>query len=83
MESRFSSAWQSRAGDSSREMVAEYPMAAAMVAFGVGFGLGIWLGSCLAEETREPVGFAERLGEQILEAVGRVLPESLAGRWDR
>lgn len=65
------------------DVVGHNPASAVMVCFGIGVGLGLLVGLALAPEhevSRRKTSYtdmAQRLGQQVLEAVTNVLPESL------
>ena len=61
-------------------MIQEWPASSMLTAFGVGFGMGVVLGVIMAEPTRHEASTAERMGRSVLDAIARVLPESLSGR---
>ena len=64
------------------EMVKEYPVSAVMVAFGIGVGVGIVLSqsliSPLASWVEPEPTMAQRVGRQVMEVVGRVMPASMS-----
>lgn len=63
-----------------REVIAEYPASAAMLAFGLGLGLGLVLGASLFESPKADRGFAERFGRQVMDAMSRVMPDPIRHR---
>lgn len=64
------------------EMVKEYPVSSVMVAFGVGLGIGLLVGQALAAPLASWVepepSMAQRVGRQVMDVVGRVMPASLS-----
>jgi hypothetical protein len=92
-KSRFSTAEGTMSGIRERavggyqrveDVVGQNPASAVMVSFGVGLGLGLLIGMGLSsgsqsESRRSDYGdLAGRLGQQLLDSVSRLLPESLA-----
>lgn len=91
----MSEAWQQDPGKAATEwteqfvermqtMIEERPASAVLLAFGAGFAIGAAVGGAASEMVRRPPqrgSVAEQLGRQVLEAVGRILPESLVGRF--
>jgi hypothetical protein len=66
-----------------KEVVEQHPMSALATVFFVGFGVGLFVGCALAEPMRhDPTAAerAERVGRQMLDALARVVPDSLAAR---
>lgn len=63
-------------------LVKDYPASSVAVALGVGIGVGLLIGQALAAPLAHWVepepSMAQRLGRQVLEAVGRVVPAALA-----
>jgi hypothetical protein len=63
--------------------VEEYPLSSTLVAFGVGLGIGVLLGQTLSgsfggSRNRPDPSTMEKLGEQVLHALRRSIPESLS-----
>lgn len=72
--------------DAMREQcVREHPASAALVTFALGFGTGLGLAALLIGEQKKkvPEGLAQRLGQQVLDSIAHVLPESVADRMHR
>jgi hypothetical protein len=70
---------------SSREMLAENPLTATLIAFGAGAAIGVLIGHMLASP-REPqttTSAMEKLGRQVCDALRTSLPESIARRLPR
>jgi hypothetical protein len=64
--------------DESKEFVAEHAIPSALVVFGIGVGAGLAVASMLAESTSSRHNtMTQRLGQQMLDAMGRLLPDSL------
>lgn len=63
-----------------KELVEEYPVAALGIAFGVGVATGLAVACMLTEQSSPQRHWtvAHRLGEQLIEAMSSVLPESLS-----
>jgi len=65
------------------QCVRQNPMSSALTVFGFGLGLGLVLGSNWGVgryfRPADP-GLAERLGQQVIEALAKVLPEQWAER---
>jgi len=58
-------------GEESKEVVDHYPISSALVAFGLGVGAGVALIALLCDEPeRDPGNIAQRLGRQVLDAMG-------------
>lgn len=69
--------------ETSREMVQEHPMSAALTVFGLGFGLGVTIGVLLSEgesQRHYDANRLERYGRQLLEALAQVAPDALSRR---
>lgn len=64
-------------------MVENRPLSSVMISFGIGMGVGLALGSMLAAATyTEPkTRTAERMGQQLLDALSRVVPSSISDRF--
>lgn len=60
-------------------LVAENPGWSVLVFFGIGLGMGVAVGSLLAR-SEPPPSAAERFGRQVIEAISKMVPESLASR---
>jgi hypothetical protein len=64
--------------------VTDYPGSAVGLAFGAGVGLGLVVGlvvkSAVSERRRSHRRLSERIGQQVLDAMSTVLPESLTSR---
>lgn len=72
--------------DAMREQcVREHPASAALVTFALGFGTGLGLVALLIGEQKKqvPEGLAQRLGQQVLDSLSQVLPESVVDRMHR
>jgi hypothetical protein len=69
------------------QMAREYPLPSMLLVFGVGLGVGVLLGQALAgplTHMMQPAPtMSERLGRQMLDYVGSVLPESIARQLPR
>jgi hypothetical protein len=66
------------------ETVEERPLSAVMLSFGLGVGIGIAIGSLIAASTTpaEPhKRAAERMGQQMIDALARMVPNSLSERF--
>lgn len=63
--------------DDSKEFVEEHALPSALIAFGIGVGAGLVAASLLADSlpTRHTT-LTQRLGQQMLEAMGSVVPQS-------
>lgn len=63
----------------------QYPVTSVLACFGLGLGLGVVLGTTLSQSAwpEEERSMVERFGRDALDALGRVLPERLAGRLAR
>jgi len=77
-----------RGYEQAEQMVSQYPVSAVILAFGIGLGLGFLLDAAFMPEQRKFSELttsekAQRIGQQVLEAVGRVLPESLSSQLQR
>lgn len=57
------------------DYVASNPKAAVLLGLGVGFGAGIALASLFRETSRDN-SLAERLGNQVMDSLGDVMPDS-------
>jgi hypothetical protein len=76
VKSRVSEQLRSVAGDS-KEFVGDHAMPSALIAFGIGVGAGLVVASLLADSLpARHSTMTQRLGQQMLEAMGRVLPDS-------
>lgn len=63
------------------ESLEEHPFPAVLIAFGLGVGLGVAIGGALAEAMApRQETLTERLGRQVLDALGSALPEPLSKR---
>lgn len=62
----------------SKEFVEEHAISSALVVFGIGIGAGLAIASLLTNsgQARHST-MTQRLGQQMLEAMGRVLPDSI------
>lgn len=72
--------------DSVRDVMHERPVSSALAVFGAGFAVGLMLAGTLASSSmvrRRPPSAMERFGEQVYDALSRVLPESLANQLER
>jgi hypothetical protein len=72
--------------ESSKEMVGEHPVSATLIAFGIGLGIGVLIGTSLAEPAhrdRTMAEKAEQIGREMVDAMMRVLPESMAKHMHR
>jgi hypothetical protein len=49
-----------------------------LVVFGVGFGLGVLLGHVLAEPPREERTMVARFGRNVLDTMGRYMPDTIS-----
>ena len=74
-----------KAWSSSQGIVKQHPMSTALVVFGIGLGVGVVLGSMISAAATPPPSFgqraelaAEKLGRQMMDAMSRVLPHSIA-----
>lgn len=65
--------------ESSRDIVRQHTLTSTLTAFGLGFGAGVALGYLLSSDSRSRFdsGVAHRLGQQVLDAMGRAVPDSL------
>ncbi len=66
--------------DSAAQCVADHPGASVLVVFGVGFGMGMLLGHLLASPPPEERSSMARFGRQMMETMGRYVPEGLSKR---
>jgi hypothetical protein len=67
--------------ESARETIVEHAVPSVALCFGLGFGAGLVIGLALAESMRpDERTTAERYGRQFLDAIYRVMPQSLGGR---
>ena len=66
--------------ESVKGVMHDRPMTSVATVFGAGFAIGLLIGTSLLADSsrRRRQSTVERLGEQVLDAVSRVLPESLA-----
>jgi hypothetical protein len=62
-----------------REMIEEYPLATVAVVFGLGVATGLLAVNLLCDSSSQSrhSNMAHRLGEQLLEAMNSVLPETV------
>ena len=80
MKNRVADQFQQMAG-SSHELVNHYPFSAASIAFGLGLGLGVAIATMMTDSPRyEKRDYAHRVGQQVLQALANVLPESVSSR---
>jgi hypothetical protein len=65
---------------SSREMLAEYPLTATLIAFGAGAAIGVLVGQSLAtrHEPETTAAMMEKFGRQVAQALHNSLPESIS-----
>ncbi|HRX77979.1 MAG: hypothetical protein H6821_16635 [Planctomycetaceae bacterium] len=64
--------------DESKEFVAEHALPTALAVFGIGVGAGLAVASMLVESSASRHSTTtQRLGQQMLDAMARVLPDSL------
>lgn len=72
----------SRVDDIREHYVREHPASAGLVTFAIGFGTGLALAALLVGEQKKkvPEGLAQRLGQQVLDSLAHVMPESVADR---
>lgn len=63
-----------------KELMDDYPVATICVAFGVGVAAGLAIASLLTESPspQRHWNVAHRLGEQLIDAMSSVLPETLS-----
>jgi hypothetical protein len=67
--------------ESAKETIVEHAVPSVALCFGLGFGVGLVIGCALAESMRpEERTMAERYGRQFIDAIYRVMPQSLVGR---
>jgi hypothetical protein len=64
--------------DTAAECVADHPTSSMLVTFGAGFAVGILLGYVLAEPPHDERSMLTRVGRNVLDAMGRYIPESVA-----
>jgi hypothetical protein len=64
--------------DSAAECVANHPASSMLVVFGAGLGLGILLGYVLSEPPHDERSTFARLGRNMLDSMGRYMPEAVA-----
>jgi ElaB/YqjD/DUF883 family membrane-anchored ribosome-binding protein len=65
-------------------VVEDRPLSAVALSFGVGLGVGIAIGAMIAASTTPAHPHqraAERMGQQLLDALARVVPSSLSDRF--
>lgn len=69
----------------SSQLVCDHPVSSVLIVFGIGLGAGVVVANLLSGPTRPRPTLArrteqaaEQLGRQVLDAIGGVLPESLA-----
>jgi len=64
-----------------QQIVSDRPAASVALCFGLGFGLGILLSGLLVESVRpRRLSTTERLGQSMMDALSKVLPESISSR---
>lgn len=71
-----------RLDDVREHYIREHPAPAGFVTFALGFGTGLALVALVAGEQKKqiPEGLAQRLGQQVLDSLAHVLPDSVADR---
>lgn len=68
----------------STELVEEYPFSSVMAAFGAGLGAGLALALLMTDSpTTKRSKSARRIGQQVLDSMAHVMPESLSKSWRR
>jgi hypothetical protein len=75
----------SRGYEQAEELVIRNPMSSVLVAFTVGLGVGLWLsvgfmGTQRSLHELSTSEKAQRLGRRMLDAMSRMVPESISGR---
>lgn len=65
------------------EMAREYPVSSMLVLFGVGLGVGVLLSQVACSAMHHEPTFSERIGQQIHDAVNRVIPETVRSQLSR
>ncbi|HUG70133.1 MAG TPA: hypothetical protein VMM76_20455 [Pirellulaceae bacterium] len=76
VKSRVSEQMRSVAEDS-KDFVGEHAMPSALIAFGIGVGAGLMVASLLADSLpARHTSMTQRLGQQMLDAMGSVVPQS-------
>ena len=66
------------------EVVEDRPLSAVMLSFGIGMGVGIAIGGMIAASTTTSHPHqraAERMGQQLLDALAKVVPSSISDRF--
>lgn len=64
-----------------QQIVSDRPAASVALCFGLGFGFGILLSGLLVESMRpRRLSTTERLGQSMMDALSKVLPESISSR---
>jgi hypothetical protein len=60
-----------------KELLDHYPVAAVGIAFGIGVAAGLAIANMLTEPSAPQHNVAYRLGEQLIDAMSSVLPDTL------
>jgi hypothetical protein len=64
--------------DEGRELLDHYPVAAIGIAFGVGVAAGLAIANMLTEPVAPQRNVAYRLGEQLMDAMSSMIPDTLS-----